>query len=60
MDYCEHCGTTAEPKRRVTVKATLEGTIRGDERVDKELDTDVSEDVWICSDCGKEVKVHKW
>jgi hypothetical protein len=55
--YCDNCGTTAIPKRKVTVKVVLEGGIRGDERTDVDLDADVYEDEWVCSECGKKVKV---
>jgi rubrerythrin len=59
LDYCEHCGTTKPPKRKVSVKATLEGTVQSDERKDLELDTDVLSDVWVCSECGHEVNVER-
>jgi NMD protein affecting ribosome stability and mRNA decay len=58
LDYCEHCGSTNPPKRRIDVNVKLEGTIRGDERDDREPSTAVGSDVWICSECGREVKVY--
>jgi hypothetical protein len=57
LDYCEHCGTTKPPRRRVVVNAKLEGTIGGDERGDRRLSTDVESDVWVCSECGRVVNV---
>jgi len=56
-DYCEHCGTTKPPGRKVSVSATLEGTVRGDERESRVLGTNAVDDVWVCSECGREVKV---
>lgn len=54
--YCKRCCTTKRPKRKVTVKATLEGTIQGDERQDRKLDTDAVGDVWVCTECGCEMR----
>jgi hypothetical protein len=58
LDYCEHCGTTKPPKRRIEVSVKLEGLIRGDERDDRKPSTVTEGYVWICSECGREVKVY--
>ncbi len=57
LDYCEHCGTTKPPKRKIKVKVVLEGTIAGDKRDDRKPSTNVEDDVWICSECGRELRI---
>lgn len=54
--YCEHCGTIEPPERHL--KATVKGMIDGGSELELQLQLQepVQHEVWVCSDCGKEVE----
>jgi hypothetical protein len=56
LDYCEHCGTTQQPKKVYDVKVKLEGKANseGDSESIKAKPTNYR---WVCSVCNRVVRM---
>lgn len=59
LDYCEHCGTTSEPIRKVNAKVVIDGNIQADCKDDRTMAANVEEEIWVCSECGKTINIRE-